>query len=75
MSQIKTLNRALDILFILTESDGPLTVTEIAEKTEVPESTTYRLIQALEQKGVIHRHLGQISLGMRILDMAKTIGK
>lgn len=73
MSQIKTLNRALDILFILTEADGALTVTEIAEKTEVPESTTYRLIQALEQKGVVHRHSGQISLGMRILDMAKTI--
>ncbi|MFD2131746.1 IclR family transcriptional regulator [Pseudogracilibacillus auburnensis] len=73
MSQIKTLNRALDILFILTEAEGPLTVTEIAEKTAVPESTTYRLIQSLEKKGVIHRHSGQISLGMRILDMAKTI--
>lgn len=73
MSQIKTLNRALDILFLLTDVEGPLTVTEIAEKTQVPTSTTYRLIQTLEKKGVIHRQSGKISLGMRILDMAKAI--
>lgn len=73
MSQTKTLNRALDILFILTDSEEKLTVADIAKKTNIPESTTYRLVQSLEKKEVIYRHAGYISLGVRILDMAKTI--
>lgn len=73
MSEIKTLNRAFDILFLLTESEETLSVSEIAARTEIPESTTYRLIQSLEKKEVIHRQTGKISLGTRILDMAKTI--
>ncbi|MBE1552993.1 IclR family transcriptional regulator [Sporosarcina limicola] len=68
----QTLERGLDILFVLTEAGRTLTVPEIAEKVSLPESTTYRFIQTLEQNGIVERKgQGQIGLGFRILDMAR----
>lgn len=73
-SGTQSLGRALDILFALAEAETPLTVTDIAEEIAVPTSTTYRLIQTLEQNGIIERKTkGQISLGMRILDLARSL--
>jgi DNA-binding IclR family transcriptional regulator len=70
----KTLGRALDILFVLTDAETTLSVSEIAERVNVPESTAYRLIKTLEQNGIIERKSkGEIGLGMRILDLAKSL--
>lgn len=70
----QTLERALDILFALTEADTTLTVSEIATKVAIPESTAYRLLQTLERKGIVERKsIGQIGLGLRILDIARSL--
>jgi len=72
----QTVTRALDILFALAESNGTLSVGEIAEKVSIPESTTYRFIQILEQNGIVVRKgKGQIRLGMRILDLARSLNQ
>lgn len=74
MNQTQTVGRALDILFVLAESETTLTVGEIAEKVPLPESTAYRLIKTLELNGVVERKSkGQISLGIRILDLARSL--
>ncbi|MFC5588962.1 IclR family transcriptional regulator [Sporosarcina soli] len=74
MNQTQTVGRALDILFVLAESGKTLTVGEIAERVPLPESTAYRLVKTLELNGVIERReKGQISLGMRIMDLARSL--
>ncbi|MBS4197051.1 IclR family transcriptional regulator [Lederbergia citri] len=70
----QTIERALDIIFSLSEAESNLTVGEIAAKVDIPESTAYRLIQTLEQYGMVERKsVGQIRLGMRILDLARSL--
>lgn len=74
MNGTQTLERALDIVFALAEAETTLTVSEIAEKVAIPESTAYRLLKTLETNGIIERKLvGQIGLGMRILDLARSL--
>lgn len=74
MNGTQTLSRALDILFALSEESGTLTVSEIAQKVSIPESTTYRFLQTLEQNGIIERRgKNQIGLGLRILDLARSL--
>ncbi|WP_018130492.1 IclR family transcriptional regulator [Effusibacillus pohliae] len=74
MNGTQTLARALDILFVLAEADMTLSVSDISEKVSIPESTTYRLLQTLEQNGIIERKSkGQIGLGMRILELARSL--
>ncbi|MDQ0337853.1 DNA-binding IclR family transcriptional regulator [Caldalkalibacillus uzonensis] len=72
MNGSQTLIRALDILFVLAEADSTLSVSEIAEKVSIPESTAYRLLHTLEQNGIVERKgKGKIGLGLRILDLAR----
>ncbi|WP_410515181.1 IclR family transcriptional regulator [Paenibacillus sp. BR2-3] len=74
MNGTQTLSRALDILFALSEVNGTLTVSEIAQKVSIPESTTYRFLQTLEQNGIIERRgKNQIGMGLRILDLARSL--
>nr|MBC9201783.1 IclR family transcriptional regulator [Paenibacillus sp. PL91] len=76
MNGTQTLGRALDILFALAEADGALSVTDIAQKVAIPESSIYRFLQTLEQNGIVERRgKGQIGLGMRILDLARSLSQ
>lgn len=74
MKGTQTLERALDILFALADEGGTLNVSEIAHKVSIPESTAYRFLQTLERNGIIERKgKGQIGLGLRILELAKSL--
>ncbi|WP_223066098.1 IclR family transcriptional regulator [Paenibacillus caui] len=74
MNGNQTLGRALDILFALAEAQTTLTVTQIAEKVSIPDSTAYRFLQTLEHNGLVERRAkGQIGLGLRILDLARNV--
>ncbi|MBB6675402.1 IclR family transcriptional regulator [Cohnella nanjingensis] len=76
MNGTQTLSRALDILFALSEAEGTLSVSEISEKVSIPESTTYRFLQTLEQNGIVERRgKRQIALGLRILDLARSLNQ
>lgn len=70
----QALDRALGVIFALAEAERPLSVPEIAERVGVPQSTTYRLIQSLEQRGLLQRRgPNRISLGLRILDLSRVV--
>ncbi len=72
----QTLSRALDILFALAEANGMMSVSEIAERVSIPESTIYRFLQTLEQNGIVERRgKSQIGLGLRILDLARSLSQ
>jgi DNA-binding IclR family transcriptional regulator len=74
MNGTQTIERALDILFVLTDAESTMSVSEIADKVGIPESTAYRLLQTLERKGIVERKsVGQIGLGLRILDLARSL--
>lgn len=49
--------RALDILELLSDSKTPLKTNEIADVTETPRSTTYRILRTLLERGYIYQNL------------------
>lgn len=72
MAELQTLVKALDVLNMLGEHENNMSVEEIAAKLEIPESTTYRLLQTLEKKGFIERESrGSITLGYAVLNLAR----
>lgn len=74
MAQLQTLSKALDILNLLGRSDDPLSVEEIAGRMELPESTTYRLLQTLEAKDFIKRYSRKkIGLGSNFINLARNL--
>ncbi len=72
MAGTQTLDRSLDILFLVAESAGPLSVSEIAERTGLKDSTAYRLVQALRDRGLLLREgRSQITLGPALFELAR----
>jgi DNA-binding IclR family transcriptional regulator len=53
MSGVQSIERAFSILRVLAR--GPLGVTDIAERTDLPKSTVSRLLAALEQEGAVEQ--------------------
>ena len=69
----RVLDRSLAMLFELGDADGPLPVTEVARRADLPSSTAYRLVDELEGHGLIERDDGGLGLGLRILELARRI--
>lgn len=51
----QSLTRALDVLECLEETEGPLGVTEIARRLDLPAATIHRLVQALLVRGYVRQ--------------------
>ena len=74
MNQLLTLSKALDILNLLAESTDGMTVAQISEALQIPNSTTYRLLQTLENYEFISKKSpGLIQLGNAILALSRKI--
>ena len=52
---VQSLDRALDVLEVLTRSDGPVGVGEIATATGLPQGTVHRLLRGLQARGYVRR--------------------
>jgi DNA-binding IclR family transcriptional regulator len=70
MSRVQAIERAFLVLGVL--ADGPLGVTEIAERTRLPKSTAARLLAALASEGVVEQLSGDTRwrLGSRLAALA-----
>src|SRR6266545_1263458 len=70
MSRVQAIERAFLVLGVL--ADGPLGVTEIAERTRLPKSTAARLPAALSSEGVVEQLAGdsRYRLGARLAALA-----
>jgi IclR family acetate operon transcriptional repressor len=70
MSRVQSIERAFGVLGALT--DGPVGVTEVAERVELPKSTVARLLGSLVREGVVEQVPGdtRYRLGARIVTLA-----
>src|SRR2546423_8453449 len=73
MSRVQSIERAFAVLGALT--DGPVGVTEVAERVELPKSTVARLLGSLVREGVVEQVPGGTSyrLGARIVTLAASV--
>ncbi len=70
----QTLDRGLDCLFALASSNAPLSISELANLVNLPDSTVYRLIRPLEERGLVERaEQGKRVLGPRVLELARPL--
>ena len=59
-TQVQSLTRGLSILECLARAEGGLTLTDIAQRVQLPASTTHRLLATLEKMGYVHP-MGDVS--------------
>src|SRR5689334_7371226 len=58
-AQVQSLTRGLSILECLARTEGGLTLTDIAQRVQLPPSTTHRLLSTLEKMGYV-LHMGEL---------------
>ncbi len=54
MNPIRSVDRAIDILLAFSADTPELSIEELAKKTEIPNSTVYRLLCTLEKRSLVH---------------------
>lgn len=64
---MRSVRRALDILFLLTDEMPVLTLTDCARAVGLPKTTTLRLLQTLERTGVLWSDNGRYVPGPALL--------
>ena len=71
MSRVQSIERAFSVLATL--ADGPLGVTEVAERARLPKSTAARLLASLTREDVVEQQPGstRYRLGPRLLALAE----
>ena len=73
MSRVQSIERAFAVLGAL--ADGPIGVTEVAERADLPKSTAARLLASLAREGVVEQVPGdtRYRLGPRLVTLAARI--
>src|ERR1700747_3175004 len=71
---VQSLTRGLSILEALARSDGGLTLTDVAQRVQLPPSTTHRLLSTLEKMGYVHQagDLGLWYVGLQAFTVGTT---
>lgn len=59
----QSIDRAAELLSLVVRSDGPISFTDLVEKTGLARSTASRLLQALERNGMLERNQDGLFLG------------
>jgi DNA-binding IclR family transcriptional regulator len=73
MAGTQALDRGLSILAAVAAASLPLATAEIAEAVDVPESTVYRLVQALERRALLSRiGRGRVGMGPAVFALARS---
>ena len=69
--KVQSLDRAFDILELLSREQHGLNLTEIGNRLDLHKSTVYRLLQALKQRGYIEKSSqGSYRLGMEFIELS-----
>jgi DNA-binding IclR family transcriptional regulator len=73
MSRVQSIERAFTVLAAL--ADGPLGVTDVADRADLPKSTAARLLASLAREGVVEQIPGdtRYRLGQRLVTLAARI--
>src|SRR5436190_19576769 len=72
--QVQSLTRGFSILEALAKSGGGLTLTELAQRVQLPPSTTHRLLSTLEKMGYVYQagDLGLWYIGLQAFVVGST---
>jgi DNA-binding IclR family transcriptional regulator len=72
---VRAVERALEILLCFSQEDPALSLTQIAERVDIPKSTGHRLLATLEGKRFVVRNYatGDYRLGFRFIEMASLV--
>mgnify|MGYP001199826565 FL=1 len=71
--------KALAILFLFID-EKELSLQQIAEKTNIPKSTAYRLLSTLEREGIVYNvktstHDSRYGLGLKLLELGNLVAE
>ena len=72
-ASIQSVERALDILFLLVEGNGAMTVSEIAARMDVHVSTASRLLSTLASQNVVAQSRDGYRLGLGLLRLTHVV--
>jgi DNA-binding IclR family transcriptional regulator len=68
--QLQSLDRAVAVLELLGESDGPLGLADVCERMELHNSTAHRALMVLERTGLIERTPeNRFRLGLKLYEL------
>jgi DNA-binding IclR family transcriptional regulator len=72
-NRVQSIERAFAVLAAL--ADGPIGVTELADRTELPKSTVARLLVSLQREGAVEQEPGgtRYRVGSRIVTLAAAV--
>jgi DNA-binding IclR family transcriptional regulator len=72
ISPVTSIDRALTILEVLSQSNKGLTNSEVSRRLKLPKSTTSYILRTLKQKGYLHKDdsLGKYHLTAKLLSVA-----
>ncbi len=68
-SPVQAVERAFRILECFASSSGPLTIDYVAQETDLPRATTYRLVHTLESGGYLLLDGKSFRLGKQVLGL------
>ena len=66
---VRSVKKALDVLWVIAESDSPLTLTEAAEYSGLPVPTARRLLATLAERSLVEREGNRYRLGVRAYEL------
>lgn len=70
----QTLSRGIQMLEVLAEADGGITIGELAKTLGLHRSVTYRILRTFEDHGLVTRNeAGIVSLGSRMAYLARNV--
>jgi DNA-binding IclR family transcriptional regulator len=72
---INSLSRGVEVLRLLAKADGPVGVTDVAQRLSVDPSTAYRLLLTLERSGLVQKDADsrRYGIGYGVLEIASTV--
>ncbi|MGI6632639.1 MAG: IclR family transcriptional regulator [Bacillota bacterium] len=68
---VQAVKKAVDVLLAVSESGGPVSLTEVASKAELPIATARRLLFTLADTSLIRREGKAYTLGIRAFEIGK----
>jgi DNA-binding IclR family transcriptional regulator len=74
---VRAVERAVDVLVALADSDQPQTLSAIAARARLSVPTTFRLVRTLHERGLVMSNgdLGRYTLGLRVLELAHALNR
>ncbi|MGM0420741.1 MAG: IclR family transcriptional regulator [Bacillota bacterium] len=72
---VKSLDRALNILEVVSHSKEPLGVTELSNKTDLNKSTVYRMLNTLKYRGYIaqNNEKDKYTTGLKLFELGNLV--